>query len=85
MKFKLDLQEGDQRRQDLDKRIRDLERALQLRDVEIQRLGKLYQGGQNFEVVKVTFDRHTAEEQIQTLSKQNEFVNQENHRLETEM
>jgi len=43
----------------------------------------MYRGGQNFDTVKVNFDKSTAEETIVKLTKQAEFLNQENHRLES--
>lgn len=51
----------------------------------MQRLTLLYKGGQNFDTVKLNFDRHSAETQIVNLTKQNEFLNQENHRISEEM
>ncbi len=85
LKFKQDmaLQEG--QRQELEARVKDLEKAIVTRDQEIQRLSLLYKGGQNFEGVKVNFDKQTAEIQITNLTKQNEFLNSENHRLGEEM
>lgn len=69
----------------MERKIRELEHSVLARDTEISRLAKLYSGGQNFDTVKVTFDRESAEDMIHNLKKQNEFVNQENHRLETEI
>ena len=45
----------------------------------------LYKGGQTFDTVKFNYDKSTAEETIQKLHKQNEFLNQENFRLVTEI
>lgn len=58
---------------------------IRTRDVEIQRLSMLYKGGQTFDNVKQNFDKQSSSEEIVKLSKQNEFLNSENHRLETEM
>ena len=55
----MELQEG--QRQELEARVKDLEKAIVTRDQEIQRLSLLYKGGQNFEGVKVNFDKQTAE------------------------
>lgn len=45
----------------------------------------LYKGGQNFDTVKINYDKMTADETIQKLHKQNEFINSENFKLLTEM
>jgi len=52
-----------------------------VRDQEIARLGQLYRGGQNFDQVKLNYDRAQAEDTIGKLTKQNDFINQENQRL----
>jgi plectin len=56
-----------------------------VRDQEIARLGQLYRGGQNFDQVKLNYDRAQAEDTIGKLTKQNDFINQENQRLSHEM
>ena len=55
------------------------------RDQEIARLTSLYRGGQNFEQVKLTYDRQTAEETIQKLSNQNEYMNEEMQSVKREL
>jgi len=85
LKFKQDMAEADAIRMQLDSRVKELERAVSTREQEIQRLTLLYKGGQNFDSVKVSFDRQSAEAQISSLAKQNEFLNGENHRLGEEM
>lgn len=75
LKFKSDLVEADQKRVELDRHIKELERAILVRDQEILRLATLYQGGQNFDTVKVAFDKQTADTEIKNLQNQREFLN----------
>jgi cell shape-determining protein MreC len=45
----------------------------------------MYQGGQTFENVKSSHDKKTTEETISKQQKKIDFLNGENHRLESEM
>lgn len=45
----------------------------------------VYKGGQSFENVKGIYDKQSSGEAQAKLNKQIEFLNSENHRLETEM
>jgi cell division protein FtsB len=85
LKFKNDVIEAERMRSAMEARIKELSSAVMSRDQEIQRLTMLYKGGQNFDSVKLSFDKHTSQETIDKLQKQNEFVNEENHRLSQEM
>jgi hypothetical protein len=57
IKFKVELAESERRREELAKLLREAERRVVARDQEIARLGQLYRGGQNFDQVKLTYDR----------------------------
>ena len=84
-KFKQDLEVLDKQKQSLEVKIKDQEHAIMVREQEIQRLTLLYKGGQTFDGVKQTFDRTSAQETISKHEKHIEFLNGENHKLETEM
>ena len=45
----------------------------------------MYKGGQTFDNVKINFDKQTTDETLSKLRSQSEFLNSENHRLETEL
>lgn len=62
-----------------------MEKQVQVRDTEIMRMTQLYKGGQNFDTVKLSHDKNQTEEVISKQQKQLEFLNSENHRLESEM
>lgn len=57
LRFKQEFTDSEKKRMDLDMRFKEMERAVSLREQEIQRLSLLYKGGQNFDTVKVNFDR----------------------------
>lgn len=59
-KFRGELAESERRRQEMLEVIRDMERRVAARDQEIARLGQLYRGGQNFDQVKLNYDRAQA-------------------------
>ena len=85
LKFKQDLLEGQQSRKDLENRLKELQHGVAARDQEIVRLGMLYKGGQTFDQVKSQYDRSQSDSQLQSLQNQNNHLNEENHRLSTEM
>lgn len=69
LKFKQDLADADAKRIDMEKKLREMDKALQARDQEIQRLALLYKGGQNFDTVKDNYDKQTAQNNIVSLQK----------------
>lgn len=71
--------------QDLESKLRVLEESLETRDVEILRLGSLYQGGQNNEKLAMQYSQDLNKKIVQKLNNQIDFVNKENHRLQTQL
>ena len=45
----------------------------------------MYKGGQNFDTVKINYDKSKNDELVTKIQKDNQFLNQENHRLEQEI
>lgn len=58
---------------------------IESRDKEIQRLNNLYEGGQTLPQLNVEYVSKTNKDTISKLNDQLDFVNWENHRLETEL
>lgn len=57
--------------------------ALEVRDNEILRLSKLYQGGQNIDQINMKYQHEVNERNMQKLQNQVDFLNKENHRIQT--
>ena len=72
-------------KREMEARLKEMHHGIAARDQEIVRLGMLYKGGQNFEQVKTSYDRSQQDSQLQSLQSQNNHLNEENHRLSTEM
>lgn len=62
-----------------------MEEGLETRDVEILRLGQLYQGGQNNEKLSMQYNQDMNQKIVQKLNSQIDFLNKENHRLQTQL
>jgi len=60
---------------------RGLNDAIEVRDNEILRLSKLYQGGQNMDQLAQKYQHETNERNMQKLQNQVDFLNKENHRI----
>ena len=71
--------------QDLESRVKQLEEGIEKRDVEILRLGGLYQGGQNNDKLAAQYNQDQNQKILGKLNKQIDFLNKENHRLQTEL
>lgn len=69
----------------LEQRIKSLEDSIETRDNEILRLGSLYQGGQNNERITLQYHQSQNEKTIAKLQSQVDFVNKENHRLQSQL
>lgn len=54
---------------------------METRDVEILRLGQLYQGGQNNEKLSMQYNQDMNSKIVSKLNSQIDFVNKENHRM----
>ena len=55
---------------------------IEVRDNEIMRLSKLYQGGQNMDQLAQKYQHETNERTMQKLQNQVDFLNKENHRIQ---
>ena len=53
-----------------------------MREEEIKRLQKMYEGGQSLEVLSVKHTHETNEKTIAKLANQVDFLNKENHTLQ---
>ena len=62
-----------------------LKDSLVLRDREIERLGRLFKGGENVEALKKKYEGVELERQMKTLMAQNDHLNKENHRLNSQV
>ena len=69
----------------LEEKVKKLENGIEARDNEILRLGGLYQGGQNLEKLNLKFHQESNEKIVQKLQNQVEFLNKENHRIQTQL
>lgn len=58
---------------------------METRDVEILRLGQLYQGGQNNEKLSMQYNQDMNSKIVAKLNSQIDFVNKENHRMQTQL
>ena len=67
----------------LEEKQRELNGAIEARDNEILRLSKLYQGGQNMDQLAQKYQQETNERNMQKLQNQVNFLNKENHRIQT--
>ena len=56
-----------------------------VREEEIKRLQKLYEGGQSLEVLSVKHTHETNEKTIGKLANQVDFLNRENHTLQQQV
>lgn len=63
--------------------MKQLEEGLEARDIEILRLGQLYQGGQNNEKLSMQYNQDMNQKIVSKLNSQIDFLNKENHRLTT--
>lgn len=70
---------------ELEERCAGMETQIEARDNEIVRLGGLYQGGQNLEKLSLQYQQETAEKTVSKLQNQIDFLNRENHRLQTQV
>ena len=69
----------------LEAQIKQLHESVEVRDTEIIRLSQLYQGGQNNEKLTMQYLQSNNEKIIQKLNAQIDFINKENHRLQTQL
>lgn len=75
------LEDARKKKADVEVKLETLEKQVDIREQEIQRLHTLYEGGQNLERLNIRFVHETNEKTIAKLQNQLEFVNKENHRL----
>ena len=67
----------------MEERLKSQDGAMESRESEILRLGKLYQGGQNMDQLAQKYQQETNERNMQKLQNQCDFLNKENHRIQT--
>ena len=84
-RFRLQLEETQKKKVQVEERLQVLERQVQVREDEIKRLQKLYEGGQNLEVLSVRHTHETNEKTICKLANQVEFLNKENHNMHQQL
>lgn len=65
-RFRLQLEEATRRKQDVEDKLQLTEKQVIIREEEIKRLQKFYEGGQNLEALSV---RHTHEANEKTIGK----------------
>ena len=68
---------------ELEARCKAQEQQIETRDVEILRLGGLYQGGQNNDKLSMQYSQEQNQKIVGKLNAQLDFLNKENHRLQT--
>jgi hypothetical protein len=69
--------------QTLEEKTKQLEEKIEVRDTEILRLGNLYQGGQNNDRLTLQYQQDQNKKILVKLQSQIDFLNKENHRLQT--
>lgn len=67
----------------LEEKVKTMGTAIEVRDNEILRLSKLYQGGQNIDQINMKYQHEVNERNMQKLQNQVDFLNKENHRIQT--
>jgi len=70
---------------ELEARCKAQEQQIETRDVEILRLGGLYQGGQNNDKLAMQYSQEQNQKIVGKLNAQLDFLNKENHRLQTQL
>ena len=70
---------------ELEARCKAQEQQIETRDVEILRLGGLYQGGQNNDKLSMQYSQEQNQKIVGKLNAQLDFLNKENHRLQTQL
>lgn len=61
------------------------DKKIEARDNEIRRLTDLYQGGQNLERLNIKYHQEVNEQTVTKLQSQVDFLNKENHRLQSQV
>ncbi len=68
----------------MEKEMETLREKVRSREQEIERLGRLFEGGQHLDQLKVEYVSNSNAKTITKLQHQLDFLNRENHRLEAE-
>lgn len=69
----------------LEQQLKQSESKIEARDNEIIRLSQLYQGGQNLDKLNLKYHQETNEKVVTKLQNQIDFLNKENHRIQTQL
>ena len=97
--WSVELRKADERTQEVRQRCEDFKRQnaeleariaqqndmIEKRDTEILRLGQLYQGGQNNDKLAMQYNQEQNVQIVKKLNSQIDFLNKENHRIQTEL
>jgi len=97
--WSVELRKADERTQEVRQRCEDFKRQnaelearitqqndmIERRDTEILRLGQLYQGGQNNDKLAMQYNQEQNVQIVKKLNSQIDFLNKENHRIQTEL
>jgi chromosome segregation ATPase len=81
LKFRKDLKASEERNNDYQRKIEQLERQVKTRDLEIRRLQNSYSLPENMEELKMKYQSETLKNQVEKLNSQIDFLNKENHGL----
>ena len=80
-RFRMQLEESQKRKLEVEDKLQQTEKHVIVREEEIKRMQRLYEGGQNLEVLSVRHTHETNEKTIGKLANQVDFLNRENHSL----
>lgn len=75
------MEELQRKKGEVEEKLQAVEKQVYVREDEIKRLQKLYEGGQSLEVLSVKHTHETNEKTIAKLANQLDFLNRENHSL----
>lgn len=84
-RFRHQLEEAQKRKEEVEDKLQLVEKQLYMREEEIKRLQKLYEGGQSLEVLSVKHTHELNEKTIGKLANQVDFLNKENHTLQQQV
>lgn len=84
-KFKQQADKLEKELEDAKKIMESYKKQVESRDMEIKRLQGLYEGGQNLDKLASKYTSNTNEQLVARLNGHIDFLNKENHRLESEL
>lgn len=84
-RFRIQVEELQKKKAEIEDKLQQTEKQVFVREEEIKRLYKLYEGGSNLEVLSVKHTHETNEKTIAKLANQVDFLNRENHTLQQQV